>query len=243
MKKRILLLSLSLLSLPISTAKSAEIPHTKDLPTPMLPHAPFSEYIHAARIAATSVAARYDFKSTPANKKSNTCTCHTEAYSMEMGDLGVTLEKDGPLVIACVSLLDLEEKLRIIGPDQLGLISDSGVCPCCGLIDNNSDLVHQYSVDTTKRPFRIPRIKIDGIRLDKKPLEWLEAVKKSPDFKTWTPEHRRAIENMTHIFSHIKTGTKNPSRVAKALQTAYQYTWQCETIPGKINDDGEIVPV
>ncbi len=287
MKKRILLLTLSLLSLNTFTAESGGALSTGDSQINLTPTLPFSEKLTADRKAGTLIGARYDFLLSPESKKSNTCECKAQAsaaatenphgkslstvadrrkrakelraasaaaaaavgsitpkettYSLAMGDTGVTLEKDGSLAVACFSIIDCQAKLQIVGADKVALISDAGFCPCCGIIDNSKQIIHQYFPSSDKKTLRIPPIKMDEFRLDKKPEDWLLAVQQHPNFATWGFEQRAAAEKIVSHFLLVKDGTKNKTLIAEALRIIHQYDWICEQRSGIISDDGKIL--
>ena len=289
MKKRILFLTIGLLSLDTFAAESAEALSTGDSQINLIPTLPFSEKLTADRKAGTLIGARYGFLLSSESKKSNTCECKAQAsaaatenpqgkslstvadrrkrakelraasaaaaeaadcsitpketiYSLETGDTGVTLEKDGPLAVACVSIMDCQAKLNIIGADKIALLSDCGLCPFCGIIDNSKQMIHRYFPRADKKPLRIPPIKMGDFRLDKKPNEWLSAVQWHPDFATWGIKQRAAAEKIVGHFLLVKDGTKNKTLLAEALRTMHQYDWECKPLPGSISDDGDILP-
>jgi len=180
--------------------------------------------------------------SAAAAEASSSTTSKTTAYVAETFDSGISLEKDGPLPVACFAVLDCQDKLRVLGPEKICIVSDAGLCPCCGIIDNSLQIIHRYTVREGGKALHIPPIRMGDFRLDKKPNKWREEVQTHPDFKDWGLEQRAAAERIANTFCLIKEGTKNPTLLAQALRYIYQYEWECDRVPGIINDDGEILP-
>ena len=90
MKKRLLLLTLSLLSLDTFAAESAKSLHKgcSRIVTPkQLPQLPCSEEIEASRMAGTLFAAKYDFSPSRENRKRETTLSKIREYQESVVDL------------------------------------------------------------------------------------------------------------------------------------------------------------
>jgi|GEM_PF-5332196 len=162
-------------------------------------------------------------------------------YSLEIKDTGVTLEKDGALALAYVSIIDCQNKLELLG-EKIVLVSDAGLCPCCGIIDNSKQIIHHYFVRTDKENLTMLPAKIGDFRLDRKPNEWLSALQSQPGFTTWEIEKQIAAKKIVEYFLVVKDAAKNKKLLAQALQSILQYHWGCFRKPGIIGDDGKILP-
>ena len=131
MKKRLLLLTLSLLSLDTFAAESAKALSAAGsrIVTPkQLPLLPYSEEIAIDRMVGTLFAAKYDFSHVPAVSAPK----KTVARYLNMISHGVNLKTDTNLPFSCF-LKSNNHILSIAGIDQtLEIIVHNGtVCPSC----------------------------------------------------------------------------------------------------------------